>query len=76
MNIVRSLTGVHARACYGCGAPQSPMSDAAGDPVLMTAHEFVCLKGAPEKIPAFLRVEFQRTLKWEKQEMRKRLAVV
>lgn len=76
MNIVRSLTGIHARACYACGAPQSPMSDAGGDPVPMTAHEFSCLKAAPEKLPAFLRVKFQQTLDWEKQEARKRFAIV
>jgi hypothetical protein len=76
MNIVRSLTGVHARPCYACGAPQSPMSDTAGNPIQMTAHEFICLKGDPKKLPAFLRVEFQKTLNWEKQERRKRLEIL
>lgn len=76
MNIVRSLTGVHARPCYACGAPQTPMSDTVGNPVQMTAHEFICLKGNPGKIPAFLRVEFQKTLNWEKLERRKRFEVV
>ena len=76
MNIVRSLMGIHARPCYACGAPQSPMSDAGGNPVQMTAHEFSCLKAAPEKLPAFLRVKFQQTLDWEKQERRKRFEIV
>jgi hypothetical protein len=52
------------------------MSDAVGSPVQMTAHEFICLKGDPGKIPAFLRVEFQKTLNWEKQERRKRFEIV
>jgi hypothetical protein len=76
MNIVRSLMGIHARPCYACGAPQNPMSDTVGNPVQMTAHEFVCLKGDPRKIPAFLRVEFQKTLDWEEQERRKKFAIV
>ena len=76
MNIVRSLMGMHARPCYACGAPQSPMSDASGNPVQMTAHEFSCLKAAPEKLPAFLRVKFQQTLNWEKQERRKKFAII
>jgi len=52
------------------------MSDAGGNPVQMTAHEFSCLKAAPEKLPAFLRVKFQQTLDWEKQERRKRFEIV
>ena len=52
------------------------MSDAAGNPVQMTAHEFSCLKAAPEKLPASLRVKFQQTLDWEKQEQRKRFVIV
>ena len=52
------------------------MSDASGNPVQMTAHEFSCLKAAPEKLPAFLRVKFQQTLDWEKQERRKRFEIV
>jgi hypothetical protein len=52
------------------------MSDADGNAVLMTAHEFLCLKSEPGKIPPFLRAEFQRTLDWEKQERRKRLKIV
>jgi hypothetical protein len=52
------------------------MSDADGEPVQMTAHEFICLKSDPGKIPPFLRVEFQQTLLWEKQERRKRLVIV
>jgi len=52
------------------------MSDTAGNPVQMTAHEFICLKGDPGKIPGFLRVEFQKTLNWEKQERRKRFEIV
>ena len=76
MNILRSLMGSHTRTCYACGAPQTPMSDHGGHPIMMTAHEFNCLKTARQKLPAFLRVEFQRTLDWEKQELRKHLAVV
>jgi hypothetical protein len=52
------------------------MSDADGKAVLMTAHEFVCLKSEPGKIPAFLRAEFQQTLGWEKRERRKRFKIV
>ena len=37
------------------------MSDTAGNPVQMTAHEFIRLRGDPKKIPGFLRVEFQKT---------------
>jgi len=52
------------------------MSDTAGNPVQMTAHEFICLKGDPKRIPGFLRVEFQKTLNWEKQAKRKRFGIV
>ena len=76
MNIVRSLMGGHNRTCYGCGAPQTPMSDHNGIPIMMTAHEFSCLKSDRRKLPAFLRAEFQRTLDREKQQLRKRLVVV
>ena len=76
MNIIRSLMGGHTRSCYCCGAPQTPMSDHGGNPIMMTAHEFRCLKTDRRKLPAFLRVEFQRALDWEKQELRKRLVLV
>ena len=52
------------------------MSDAGGNPVQLTAHEFSGLTAAPEKLPAFLRVKFQQTLNWEKQERRKKFAII
>lgn len=76
MNILKSLMGSHMRTCYACGAPQTPMSDHEGHPIMMTAHEFKCLKMDRNKLPAFLRVEFQRTLDWEKRELRGRFAIV
>ena len=52
------------------------MSDGLGNPIMMTAHEFACLKSDRRKLPAFLRVEFQQTLDWEKRQLRERLTIV
>ena len=77
-SIIRSMIGIHSRPCYVCGAPQTPMTDKhTGEAVLITAHEFICLKNIPPiLIPPFLRVEFNKTIDWERQERRKRLSVV